>query len=275
MTFAITGAIVWLRRPEYLTGRLMLLAGFLTLVAPLQRFPEVGALYAIGSHVNGMQEAVLAYLLLTYPSGRAAGGFVGWMARFIVVAAPVLGLADLLTRANDIPACVAPSICSDEPNPFLVIDLGTTVAGFSAFLTGVLGVLVLVVVAWRFVDARGAARRALAPILIAGAIGAAGVAIREAFKDDVMVANAARTLQLLIPVALGIGFLRSRMARAGVAELVLRAGPAPTFDDLEAAIRRTLHDPSVRLLRWAGSAETYVDARWRFQPAARLAPVGR
>ena len=67
VTFAITGAIVWLRRPEYLTGRLMLLAGFLTLVAPLQRFPEVGALYAIGSHVNGMQEAVLAYLLFDLP----------------------------------------------------------------------------------------------------------------------------------------------------------------------------------------------------------------
>ena len=260
LTFAITGAIVWLRRPEYLTGRLMVVAGFLTLVNPLARFPEIGALYAIGTHLNGLQEAVLAYLLLTYPSGHAGRGFVGWMARFIIVAAPVLGVGDLLTRPNDTPACAAPNICSDEPNPFVIIDLGVTVAEFSATLTGVMAVLVVAVVAWRFVDARGAARRALAPILIAGAIGAAGVAVREAFKDDVMVATAARTSHLLIPVALGIGFLRSRMARAGVAELVLRAGPAPTFGDLEAAIRRTLHDPSVRLLRWAASAETYVDA---------------
>ena len=273
LTFAITGAIVWLRRPEYLTGRLMVAAGFLTLVNPLQRFPDVGALYAIGTHLNGMQEAVLAYLLLTYPSGHAARGFVGWMARSLLVIAPVLGVADLLTRPNDTPVCAAPNICSDQPNPFVVIDLGTSVAEFSAAVIGVMAVLVLAVVAWRIVDARGAARRALAPILIAGAIGAAGVAIREAFKDDLLVANAARTLQLLIPVALGIGFLRSRMARAGVAELVLRAGPAPTFDDLEAAIRRTLHDPSVRLLRWVATGKTYTDADGG--PAGTTVGVGR
>lgn len=124
--FAATGAIVWLRRPEYLTGRLMVFAGFLTLVNPLQRFPEIGALYAIGTHLNGLQEAVFGYLLLTYPSGHAAPGFLGWMARFVVVAAPVLGVADLLTRANDTPACVVPNVCSDAPNPFMVIDLGTT-----------------------------------------------------------------------------------------------------------------------------------------------------
>ena len=271
--FAATGAIVWLRRPEYLTGRLMVVAGFLTLVNPLQRFPEIGALYAIGTHLNGLQEAVLAYLLLTYPSGHAGRGFVGWTARILLVVAPVLGVADLLTRSNDTPACIGPNICSDEPNPFVVIDLGTTVVEFSATVIGITAVLVLALVAWRFIDARGAARRALAPLLIAGAIGAAGVAIREAFQDDVMVSNVARTSQLLIPVALGFGFVRSRMARAGVAELVLRAGPAPTFADLEAAIRRTLHDPSARLLRWAVSAGTYVDAHGG--PAGTMAGSGR
>ena len=39
-------------------------------------------------------------------------------------------------------------------------------AELSAALTGILGAVVLVVVAWRLLEARGAARRALAPILV-------------------------------------------------------------------------------------------------------------
>ena len=99
-TFAVTGAIVWLRRPDYRTGQIMVLAGYLTLISPLQRFPEVGGLFAIGASLNGLQESVLGYLLLTYPSGRAGRGFVGRFATFIVVLAPILGVADLLTRQN-------------------------------------------------------------------------------------------------------------------------------------------------------------------------------
>ena len=49
------------------------------------------------------------------------------------------------------------------------------------------------------------------------------------------------------------------MARAAVADLVLRAGPTSTVHDLEAAVRRALHDPSARLLRWSPAAATYLD----------------
>ena len=76
----------------------MLLAAFMTLVSPLQQFPEIGALYAVGTHLNRLEEVVLAYLLLTYPSGHATGGFTGWLARIFLLVAPALALADLLTR---------------------------------------------------------------------------------------------------------------------------------------------------------------------------------
>jgi hypothetical protein len=41
------GTVAWLRRPEYLTGRLMVLAAFLVLLVPLRRFDN-GAIFAIG-----------------------------------------------------------------------------------------------------------------------------------------------------------------------------------------------------------------------------------
>lgn len=262
LAFAVTGTVVWYRRPEYLTGRLMVLAAYLTLISPLQRFPEVGALFAIGTSLNGLQEAVLGYLLLTYPSGRAGRGVIGTLARFIVVGAPVLALGDLLTRQNGTPPCFVP-VCSDEPNPFLVVDLGVAVAELSVVTLGVMAAVVLAAIVWRFVKAHGAARRALAPMLIAGALSAVAVGVRQTFVGDVVIANVARSIQFLIPIALGIGFVRSRMARAGVADLVLRAGRSPTSSELEAAIRRTLHDPSARLLRWSRAGDSYLDTAGR------------
>jgi class 3 adenylate cyclase len=261
VTFASTGAVVWLRRPDYRTGQLMVLAGYLTLVSPLQRLPEIGALFAIGSSLNGLQEAVLAYLLLTYPSGRAGHGFVGFFARFAVVIAFVMAIADLVTRQNGTP-CFVP-VCSDQPNPFLVVDLGSIVADVSRVGLAIAAAAVLAIVVWRFIDARGASRRVLAPLLVAGGVAAVGVVVRQAAGPDPTIANISRFAQLLIPIALGVGFVRSRMARAGVADLVLHAGPAPTAEELEASIRRTLHDPSVRLLRWSSVGDCYLDAGGR------------
>lgn len=265
VALALAGTLVWLRRRVYLTGPLMVLAAYLTLMTPLQRIPESGALFAIGTHLNGLQEAVLAYVLLTYPSGRAGRGFLGTLARLAVIGAPILAVLDLVTRPNGTSPCFI-SACSDQPNPFLIVDLGSVVAEVSIVVLGVMAAVVFGAVVWRFVNARGAARRALAPVLIAGAIAAIGVVLRQVSAGDVVVANVARSAQLLIPVALGIGFIRSRMARAGVAELVLRAGREPTAADLEAAIGRTLHDPSVRLLRWSAAGDSYLDANG--QPAA-------
>ena len=53
------------------------------------------------------------------------------------------------------------------------------------------------------------------------------------------------------------------MARAGVADLLVRAGTAPTLTVLEEAVSKTMHDPSVRLARWSASAGSYLDRNGR------------
>jgi class 3 adenylate cyclase len=259
LAFLAAGVIVWLRRPDYRTGRIMVLAGYLTCLGALQRVPENGALFAIGTSLTGLQEVALGYMLLTYPSGRPGPNVAGRLARVIAVLGPVLGLAALVTRPNGTPPCFG-GPCSQQPNPFLVVDLGIVVPQITTQVLAVMGAVTLIVVGWRFFAAHGATRRALAPMLIAGVIGAAGVTLRGLFPVDTTVAYGARGLQLLIPLALGIGFMRSRMARAAVADLVMSAGPSSTARDLEAAVRRALHDPSARLLRWSPAGATYLDA---------------
>ncbi len=57
VAFAVSGTLVWLRRPEYVTGRFMVLAGYLTLITPLQRLPESGALFAIGTSLKHVRRS--------------------------------------------------------------------------------------------------------------------------------------------------------------------------------------------------------------------------
>jgi class 3 adenylate cyclase len=267
MAYLGAGTLAWIRRPEYLTGRLMVLAAFLLLVPTLRRFEDNGALFAIGSTLGSLEEAVLGYLLLTYPSGRPGPGINGFVARALAVVTFPLALADLLTRETAEPPCRIVRGCTDERNPFLVVNLGSIVAQFSVVVIGIVGVVVLALVVRRYLGARGAARRMLAPVLFAGVLATLLVVLRqitfynvEAWLPLDLVAG---TSQTLIPLALGVGFLRSRMARAAVADLVVGAGREPSLVGLEASVRRTLHDPSARLARWSESTAAYLDAGGR------------
>jgi class 3 adenylate cyclase len=266
LAYLFAGTLAWMRRPEYLTGRLLVLAGFLVLVPALQAFTDNGALFALGTAFGGIHEAVLAYVLLTYPSGRPGPGINGLVARAAVILAILLDVADLLTREMAGGRCNP--FCTDQHNPFLVVDLGLIVARATGPILTVGAVVVLALVLGRFLGTTGAARRALAPVLFAGGAGALLIVIRQVSfllaapeqRSTLEFINTAAGLgQTLIPLALGVGFLRSRMARAGVADLLVRAGTAPTLTVLEDAVGKTMHDPSVKLARWSASAASYLD----------------
>src|SRR4029079_18010611 len=61
------------------------------------------------------------------------------------------------------------------------------------------------------------------------------------------------------PIVFGIALLDQRLAHSAVGDLVidLRAGLAP--DDLRAALRRALRDPSLELVYWLAEFDTYAD----------------
>ena len=258
--YAIAGTVGWWRHPQYRTGPLMVAAAYLTLLGTLQRLTDSGVLYAIGNTLGGQQVTIFGYLLITFPSGRASNTPLGWLARLVLVVPPALALGDLLTRDTNHPCINIFGFCTNQRNPFMVIDLGSVFSTLLDVAAPLLSVAVLGAVLWRFVQARGAARRALAPVLVAGAIAALVVAIQGVMSltvENELASAISNVAEVLIPIALGVGFIRSRMAGAAVGELLVKVGGHPAPRDLEAAIRAALHDPTARLLRWAPGTAAY------------------
>jgi signal transduction histidine kinase len=66
--------------------------------------------------------------------------------------------------------------------------------------------------------------------------------------------------QIVIPVAVLSGMLRARMARAGIADLVVEMGQAPTPARLRDALANALGDPSLRVAYWTTTQGQFVDA---------------
>ena len=73
--YIVSGAFAWRRNAQYRTGPVLVLVGYLVLISALVRFPNLGALYAIGSAYGGIHEAVLSFGACcgARSDGRAAG----------------------------------------------------------------------------------------------------------------------------------------------------------------------------------------------------------
>jgi class 3 adenylate cyclase len=62
-----------------------------------------------------------------------------------------------------------------------------------------------------------------------------------------------------VPVALLVGFLRARLDRTSVADLVVEFGRAPSPERIEASLRAALRDPSLTVALWSEAARAYLD----------------
>jgi signal transduction histidine kinase len=121
-------------------------------------------------------------------------------------------------------------------------------------------VIVVVVRWWR---ASGPRRRALLPS-VAGAFGL--LCFAALLVNDLVTGTRSETLLwfaacslVAVPLAFLAGLLRSRLARSGLAELFLGLG-AMRGGDLQAALAKTLGDPSVVVAYWLPEYGSYADA---------------
>ena len=118
----------------------------------------------------------------------------------------------------------------------------------------------IAIVVTRFVRAAGALRRALGPVLGTGAL-VLGVLFVQLVVDTVS-EDAAEPLYFLflvtfalVPVAFLAGVLRSRLARSGVADLLVELGRGVPLRD---AVAHSLRDPSLDLVYWLPEREQLV-----------------
>jgi signal transduction histidine kinase len=221
-SFLGTGLYAWDRRPDNLTGPLMVALAFSWVLAGLSA-SNVPGLYIAGVLLNGLPFAILTHLLFAFPSGRlerrADRVFVG-LGYFVTTVMPPIGIVFFDPAVSD--------DCTEcPPNPLLVWS-DQDVLDVLVAIQSALAAVVLVALIWHLVRRRRRSddpteRVRNAPVWWAGgaalllvlAVLATNVAPEEGDFDDYLFAGALAVLAT-VPYAFLVGVLRSRLWEAGV-----------------------------------------------------------
>jgi signal transduction histidine kinase len=216
--------------------------------------------------------ALVAHSVLAYPSGRVAGRAERALVWIGYTAMLVFPLAILLVWDSSRPLRFLDPTARDSlllvwANGSLAVKLQEA---FVVFVWGVLATCFIVLVLRRLVRATPRARRILAPLLLAAVV----FALRAVFECAFTFADRPSAILyvylfwwqvagfIALPLALLAGMLRARLARAGVAELVLELERAPP-QGLRDALARALGDPTLEVALWLQERREYVDANGR------------
>jgi signal transduction histidine kinase len=265
VSFVACGLVAWRRRPDSAVGRLLTLAGFGVLAAPIVSQVDTPAAFTLATLIGEMWIIVYATLILSFVSG---GRLVSTVDRVLVgmfvVALVVLQFAVML-------------FLEPEDNLLLVVpDAGIanalTKVQWAVLILAALGVAFVTAARWR--SASRPRRRALLPSLAGSLSGVLFAAWLTSLLVDSPVIPLLWVLNmalLTVPAALLWGLLRSRLARGGLADLFHELGTRRGVR-LEAGLARALGDPRLVLAYRVPGGRSYIDGSG--QPVALPAPDG-
>jgi hypothetical protein len=118
---------------------------------------------------------------------------------------------------------------------------------------------------WR--ASTGPARRVLAPVYVGGLISVLvvglGLALDPITRFSSVVGSVGIVSFISVPYLFLAGLLRTRLARAGAAQLLQETPETPSLEEAQAALRRALNDPTLRLLVRDDESGGYLDAEGR------------
>jgi signal transduction histidine kinase len=248
-SFLGTGLYAWDRRPENLTGPLMVALAFAWMIAGLST-SNVPGLFIAGQLLNALPFAILTHLLFAFPTGRLQGKwdrrFVG-LGYLVTTVAPAIGIVFYDPAVSD--------DCPDCPsNPLLIWNDQTAYSAGSAIST-ILAAIVLGALVWHLVRRyRSTAgdpdeRVRNAPVWWAGgatllfvlAVLATNLGPEEGNFDDYMFAASLVPLAT-VPYAFWVGIFRSRLWRAEVEVRESRARIVEAGYAERKRVERDLHD---------------------------------
>jgi signal transduction histidine kinase len=227
---------------------------------------------SLGAVVTPFFLALLFHLVLALPLGRLRS----WPARVLVIA--VYGVAAFVSFGRALfrdpfldPYCWR----NCRYNSFLVhADPGVARALDDVWVRSSLaiGLLLVVMGAWRLLTASGPARRVLLPMLVPGVLAGAGASayavalLRTPLEDPGRPGFSAIFLALSLSVAaldLGLarGVLVTRRTRAAVSRIASELGEAPPPGTLRDALAVAAGDPAIELAYWLPGTQRFVDER--------------
>ena len=241
--YLVAGAIAWDARPDRrigplmtaigVTGSMFLFAG--SAVPGFNLLPLVGV---------PLMNVFLVWLVLSYPSGRLSS-------RLEVATVGAAGLAVGVVYV-------------------LFRVIGPQVMDFGAWVLLAISTFLLGLIVHHGVKASTTAREGLAPMLVAGVLvvllfGGESVAWLVGITTEVGSPYQWGCLaaHITVPVAVLVGLLRQRFARAAVADFLVDLGDNPGPVELQEVVVRALRDPSATLAYWLPEYDSYADVDGR------------
>lgn len=269
LVFTLTGAIAAARRPDNPTGAQMIAVGLLWSLGTLQATDD-SLLFTIGYVSSGLALVAFAKLVLSYPTGHLRRAD-DWIVRAVLVLVAVGPLSISLVDPTPIPVC---DVCPESA--FLVADepgLARALAVGLGALGAALAAVVFVRLADRYRRATPPLRRVVGPVYLftleaLAALIASSIVVLFSTRAALVLELVALCSAALMPIAFLAGILRSRLARAGIADLVIAIGAGSPLRD---ALADALGDPSLDLVYWSVERQAWVDEEGRVL-AEPLAP---
>jgi len=262
LLFVLIGLVAWSVRPEVRTGPLLLASGVLWFVgsyAPTMLMPASW----LGFSFERYYDVLLAFLALTFPDVRLRG-----LQRVVLVV--FAGAYLVRTAFRLFVGCT----CTGE-HPFVLFSNDQMFERSQLVTSWVIvgaALAVMVLAAHRLRTSGPAARRYLAPIVVSGSI-AALVAAYDAFELAWFIRTGGPVFDLgepgmeilawsifaavgLVPIGFLIGALQRRRGHGAIAQMAVGLDQGAAPDQLRAALRHALDDPTLELYLADG------DGRW-------------
>jgi len=263
-SFIGSGLLSWRARPDNRLGPVMVLSGFAWFASVLQE-GHGAVLFTIGQAFQVLYLAGFLYLILSFPSGRLQTV----LDRALVITAFALvsvgQLASLLFTDER-------AICDRCATNLLEVTRNDALANGLLQSQRIAGLVVIVItiglLAVRLVRASRPQRRAVIPVLLAGIVALAALAVSVtasalgAAGQDIY-GRVSGYAFAVVPVAVLFAFLQRQLARGAVAGLVVELGEPSATVGLAEALSRALGDPSLSLGYWFPAESRYVDSNGR------------
>ena len=280
LAFVVAGLLVRGLRPGNRCWWLLMATGATWLVGSLHTSTDTDV--ALTGFVLGVWHFfALSWLLLAYPTGRLPGRREQALLAMVGLLCAIRSLSRLLLY-------VPPdgTGCGCVRNRFVPVTDARWYDAVDATFPWLLVAALLLVLAcalarWRRSSRAG--RRMVAPVLVTAAAVVAQVGYDYVVRRQVGVVGPGRTALFLVVVSLRvataaafvIGLRRQGAARSAVVDLVggLEGPDSASPDRLAAALRRALGDPSLELVPWSATEQSYVDPAGK--PVAPVAAAGR
>jgi signal transduction histidine kinase len=254
LSYVLCGLLAWSLRPASRFGPLMVAAGFVNFVSTLS-WTSNDVTFTVGQALDLLPPVLFLHVFLAYPTGRLRGR----LERGLVAAAYVTAIGFQLVRMlfGDFGPY---NLLDTAPNPE-VAEAAMRVQFVLISALCLFGVGVLAARRWRVGRPLRRSRALLVDAFALGLVMIAFLFTSSAFGGPAVPEIRWATFVTLgmAPVALLIGFLQSRLARASIGDLFveLRAEPAPV--DLRDALARALRDPSLTLAYWLPQFRSWAD----------------